>query len=160
MKDFGSPAEFAAFFDKVITTLPVAQAIGLDLAAAEIQHEAKTEIGSYQDAVGPFAEWAELADYTKQDRVAQGFTENDPLLRTGEMRDSIKRNSDANTAYVGSDSDIALWQELGTDKIPARSFLGGAAVRKSDETVEIIADAVVAHILNTARKHYEMDDDE
>ena len=160
MKDFASAAEFAAFLDKLITTLPIAQVAGLDGAAAIIQQEAKDEIGHYQDAAGPFPEWAELADFTKQDRLAQGFPENEPLLRTGELRESIKRNNDAHIAYVGSDSDIAVWQELGTDKIPARSFLGGAAVRKSDEAVEIIADAAVAHISGTFRKHYEMDDDE
>lgn len=160
MKDFASPNEFAEFLGKLLATMPVAQQIGLDGAAAIIQIEAKAEIGHYQDAAGQFEAWPELADFTKADRIAQGYSENDPLLRSGKLRDSIKRNAGTNEAYVGSDDDIAVYQELGTETIPARSFLGGAAVRKGDEAVEVLADVLFEHLASTVRKHYETDIDD
>ena len=160
MRDFEDISSFAAFLEKVMLTMPVAQHQGLDQAAAIIQAEAKREIGEYQDAVGPFEEWQELADFTKQDRVAQGFPENEPLLRTGALRESIERSADASTAYVGSDSQIAEWQELGTEKIPPRSFLGGAAARKGDEAVETFAQVIVRHIEGVAVTHLDRENHE
>lgn len=115
----------------------------LEAAARVVEHEAKEEIGHYQDAVGPFAQWAELADSTKDQRVRMGFSENDPLLRTGELRDSIGHEVDGRNAVVGSTSDIAVYQELGTARIPPRSFLGGAAARKESDVVDIIGEGAV-----------------
>lgn len=46
-------------------------------------------------------------------------------------------------AYAGSDSDIAVYQELGTNRIPPRSFLGGAALRKEDEAVEVLGERMM-----------------
>lgn len=115
----------------------------LEHAAKVIQTEAKREIGTYQGDAGPFAAWQELADSTKADRVRQGFSANDPLLRTGEMRDSIEYTLGHHEAAIGSNSDIAVWQELGTEKIPARSFLGGAAMRKAHVVAEILGVSAV-----------------
>lgn len=115
----------------------------LEHAAKIIQTEAKAEIGTYQDTAGPFAAWQELADSTKADRVHQGFSANDPLLRTGEMRESIEYTVGTHEAAIGSNSDIAVWQELGTQKIPARSFLGGAAMRKAPHVAEILGASAV-----------------
>ncbi|WP_214680105.1 hypothetical protein, partial [Escherichia coli] len=64
-------------------------------------------------------------------------------------------------AHVGSNDDKAVWQELGTSRgIPPRSFLGGAAVRKSAEVRDIIGremhaaliKAEVPQFANGARK--------
>ena len=115
----------------------------LERAAKVVEAEAKREIGHYQSAAGPFAAWAELADSTKADRVAQGFTENDPLLRTGDLRDSITHAVGHHEAVIGSNSDVAVYQELGTRRIPPRSFLGGAMVRKSDTVAAILGAGVV-----------------
>lgn len=115
----------------------------LTRAAKIVEAEAKAEIGHYQDAVGPFAGWAELADRTKADRLNAGYPENEPLLRTGELRDSIGHKVEGHEAAVGSDLAVAEWQELGTSRIPPRSFLGGAAVRKTPEVVEVIGEGAV-----------------
>ena len=119
----------------------------LEKAAQIVEKEAKAEIGHYQDAAGPFAGWAELADSTKADRAAKGFPENEPLLRTGELRDSISHKVEvtgpvSGKAVIGSDSDIAVYQELGTKNIPPRSFLGGALVRKSHAVAELLGASV------------------
>jgi len=54
---------------------------------------------------------------------------NTPLRETGELRASIEWNAEGNEGYVGSNNDKAVWHELGTARIPPRSFLMGAAMR-------------------------------
>jgi phage gpG-like protein len=117
-----------------------------------VEKEAKAEIGHYQGAAGPFSAWPELADATKEDRLKSGFSENDPLLRTGELRDSIEHTAGVDEAVVGSNSDIAVYQELGTQHIPPRSFLGGAAVRKGEEVANILGRHVVKALAGGSSK--------
>jgi phage gpG-like protein len=145
--EFSSLEAFAEHIVKIAVAEKLAEQVALTAAAKVVQREAKAEIGIYQDRIGDIAGWAELADSTKQDRVSRGFTENDPLLRTGELRDSIKYKVGDGLAYVGSDMDIAVYQELGTDKIPPRSFLAGAAMRKADDVQKIVGKAVYTALI-------------
>ena len=62
------------------------------------------------------------------------------------MRDSIEHQVHGDEANVGSNDDKAVWQELGTDKIPPRSFLGGAAVELEPKIQREIGLAYVAHL--------------
>lgn len=119
----------------------------LDRVGAAIQRTAKAEFGHYQEAVGPFPEWAELAENTKEDRVSKGFSENDPLLRTGEMRDSIERQTAELETVVGSNSEILEYHEFGTSKMPPRPVLGPALVRNHDEIIDRLGGAVVRGML-------------
>ena len=114
----------------------------LEEAALIVERGAKEKIGVYQDAAGEFAAWQDLADSTKAQRVALGFSENDPLRRSGGLADSIEHMVESRTAYVGSNDPVAEYQELGTSRIPARSFLGGTAVEKGAEVAEIIGRSV------------------
>ncbi|HQT38365.1 MAG TPA: hypothetical protein PK231_02995, partial [Acidocella sp.] len=86
---------------------------GLEKAAQVVETRAKDIIGHYQQESGPFDAWRELADSTKADRVQQGYSENEPLLRSGDMRESIEHSTDGSKAVVGSDDDKALWMEMG-----------------------------------------------
>jgi hypothetical protein len=90
-----------------------------------VETEAKRVIGTYDYG------WPELAESTQADRVRQGCLADEPLLRTG---DSIEHTiiSD-HEAQVGSNNDIAVYQELGTSRIPPRSFLAQAAVHAEKE---------------------------
>lgn len=142
-RQFSSFLEAGMYVGTVLAAEVMRQHKALDRGAAVIQKEAKAIIGNYQDAEPPFAPWAELADSTKEDRLRQGYTENDPLLRSGELRDSVERKVlDESHAAVGSDSDVAVYQELGTATIPPRSFLGMAAVRKGEQVAQIIGEGV------------------
>ncbi len=137
-------------FAYVLETLavPVAASAALDTAASLIEKQAKDEIGEYQRAdMGAYAPWAELADSTKADRLHQGFSENEPLLRTGELRDSISRETHGLESVVGSTSDVMVYQELGTRTIPPRSVLGLAATRKEREVIKLIGAAVVSELI-------------
>ena len=138
-----SLSAFVAHLVRATAELAHAEHEALTRAARIVEAEAKREIGEYQDEAGPFAPWAELADSTKADRVAHGFPENEPLLRTGELRESIGHAVGDREAVVGSDSDIAVYQELGTSQMPPRSFLGGAAFRKSEEVARALGSSAV-----------------
>ncbi len=69
-----------------------------------------------------------------------------PWLRTGELRGSIGHDVDGAVAVVGSSSDVAVDQELGTSTVPPRSFLAATAAGGADETVTLIAAALARHL--------------
>jgi hypothetical protein len=161
MRDFGSIGAFAEFLETRIPAAEIAGHDGVRLAAEIVQTEARAEIGIYQGEAGPFAAWAELAEETKAERVRLGFSENDPELRTGTLRDSIEVTASGHEAAIGvADREVgdgsrenpvrniglvAEVQELGHG-VPPRSFLGAAAFRKQDWVVNTIA-GHVAHAL-------------
>jgi hypothetical protein len=114
-------AGFAKLFHEAASEhrLHEARKLALEYAAETITAEAKSVIGSYS------YDWPQLTDATQADRERKGFPANEPLLRTGAMRDSISWEilDPGKTAIVGSTDEVALWQELGTDRIPPRPFL-------------------------------------
>lgn len=125
----------------------VASEAGLATAAKVIQEDAKARIGEYQRDVGPFPAWESLAPSTVEDRVRQGYTPDDPLLRSGEMRDSIVTEHSPKEAVIGSKEKVAAYQEFGTDRIPPRPFLGPAALAKSKQVKAIIGAHVVGALV-------------
>lgn len=126
----------------------------LDRVAAAIEQTAKDEFGIYQPAVGSFRAWSQLADATKAERVRLGFTENDPLLRTGELRDSIGHEVEGMEAAIGSTSDVMVYQELGTSRIPPRPVLGPALQHNKDLILAELAGAVTSAILGDTAYDY------
>lgn len=141
MKEFTSFADFAVHCVGMVATVEAAQASGMDRATAHLQAKAKGKLGTYQPEAQTFAAWAELAESTKERREKAGFTPNDPLLMTGDMRDSIERQHTSIEGVVGSNSDIAVYQELGTAKIPPRSFFGSTGVEEAGRVVQILGAA-------------------
>ncbi|MER5029659.1 hypothetical protein [Pantoea anthophila] len=105
---------------------------GFRVIVKEIEETAKEEIGVYQPAYGPFDAWVPLSESTKADRIRQGYSEDEPLLRSGELRDSIQSEVVGLAAIVGTKSEIGVWQEVGTEHIPPRPFIGPAYLRKID----------------------------
>src|SRR6267142_5231921 len=81
---------------------------------------------------------------------------NTPLLETGELRASIEWNADGNQGYVGSNNEKAVWHELGTARIPPRSFLAGAAMAMEDKIHKMAARAVMAVLLGKGLASAEM----
>jgi len=105
-------------------------------AACQMVHdEARRVIGEGYDF------WPALAPSTLAHKML-----NTPLLETGAMRASIEWNSSGNEGAVGSNSDVAVFQELGTSRIPPRSFLAGAAMAVEDKIHKMAARAVMAVI--------------
>lgn len=121
----------AAFFTGMSLAMDRTSKAAVTKSARIIRDEAKRVLGTYDYG------WTPLAEATI-DRKATG---DSPLLETGKLRRSIKYSVSGATghwvAHVGSNDPKALWHELGTVHIPARSFLAGASVRKEHEVRKI-----------------------
>lgn len=125
---------------------------GLVEIAEKIEGVAKSEFGHYQPAIGGFAAWSQLADATMEDRVRKGFDADAPLLRTGGLRDSIEHTVDGLEAAVGSNSDIMVWQEMGTERIPPRAVLGPALERNKEAVKQIVGDAIMGRFVGGSKE--------
>lgn len=139
-----SIAGFIAHMVDKFGGLVVAEDIALHKSAQIVLDEAKSIPGEYQSGAGPFASWAPLAASTLADKARKGYPSPSPELRTGELRDSYEMTVNFPKAHVGSNSDIAVWQEMGTSKMPPRSIVGLAAVRKEKDVHQIIGKTVLA----------------
>lgn len=124
--------EFGRFLGGLVAEHEVVMHELLDRGCQIIETEAKRVIGTYEYG------WPALADSTRADRERKGFPEDEPLLRSGGMRDSIGHTVEPDAGYVGSNDPKVRWQELGTKHIPARSFLAGAALTKGQEVAEYL----------------------
>lgn len=69
-----------------------------------------------------------------------------PWLETGALRDSIGHNIDGTMAIVGSTSDVAVDQELGTRTDPPRPFFSATAAAAANHLVQSIAASLARHI--------------
>jgi phage gpG-like protein len=108
----------------------------LEKAAVIVETEAKRVIGTYDYS------WTPLAPST----IARKATGDSPLLETGELRESIEHNVDGLVANIGSNNMKAVWHELGTSRVPPRSFLVQAAVHKEKEVVHLIERDLVLYL--------------
>jgi phage gpG-like protein len=127
---------------------------GMEHIAVAIENTAREEFGVYQPKVGEFPAWKQLADATQEERERQGFTPNDPLLRTGDLQDSLAHETEGFEAVIGSTSEIMVFHEMGTSKMPPRPVLGPAAVRNEKTIEKVIGAAVVAGLIGGARIGY------
>ncbi|TPD93608.1 hypothetical protein FJP68_14565 [Pantoea vagans] len=135
--------QFAREVSSASASIATGLEAGFRVIVKEIEETAKEEIGVYQPAYGPFDAWAPLAESTKADRVRQGYSEDEPLLRSGELRDSIQSEVVGLAAIVGTRSEIGLWQEVGTDRIPPRPFIGPAYDRNMDPLIESVGKTII-----------------
>ena len=129
-------AGFAAHMAAMAVTSEHAMDGALKKAAKLVQVEAKRVIGTYEYG------WAPLKPAT----VARKRNGDTPLLETGEMRKSIEYTVGHKEAEVGTNSQIAVYQELGTKTIPPRSFLGGAAQHKEKEIHALAGSAIISFL--------------
>jgi phage gpG-like protein len=118
-----------------IAIMEAVEHAALEQAAAVVEDAAKHAIGTYE------FNWPPLAPSTLARKAA-----DTPLLETGELRSSIEHNVDGRTAHIGSNNPKAVWHELGTARIPPRSFLVQAAIHKETEVHHIIEREVVLHL--------------
>ena len=143
MKEFKSFGALAKALKRNVNELKIGMATAMEISAIAVTGEAKSIIGHYQrDNMGGSEPWAELKDSTKADRLAKGYSENDPLLRSGELWESIQFEASGNEFIVGSDDPISLYQELGTPRIPPRPFLAPALYRNIPTIMHNIGEAI------------------
>jgi hypothetical protein len=110
----------------------------VEQACKIIQRKAKAAIGKEHEM------WAPLAPSTIADKAHHGYPTPKPLLRSGELRDSIQYQVHGLEGAVGSDLDRALWLEMGTSRIPPRSFLVSSAISSEDKIHRMAAAVTIA----------------
>jgi hypothetical protein len=150
MKEF-SIEGFAKHVGGLAAGMPVLEEEILGHIGAVVAAAAKEKIGDYQEAAGPFEAWSPLAESTKEDRIRKGFSEDDPGLRSGAMRDSIEYVVLPGEVQIGSNDDDLLWFELGTTKQPPRSVLGAAAFEQAPALLEYSGVTMEAYLAGTKK---------
>jgi phage gpG-like protein len=133
--------EFVTFLGVLKIESEVVNHVALERAAKIIEKESKDMLGHEH------ADWPPLAEATRADRERRGFDSDGPLLRTGQLRESISHTSNHEKAIVGSNLDRAVYHEFGTSRMPPRSFLADAAKAKLEEVVDTIGHTVVHHVV-------------
>jgi hypothetical protein len=148
MQNFDSMASFGRHLIKNAARSKECYAPALDQIGKIVTYVAKSKLGKYQPAIGPFAGWAALTEYTINERIEAGFTPNDPLLRSGHLRDSISYVAQYPKLVVGSPLPYAVDQELGVeaDRLPPRPFLGPAMFQTKADTMKVLGLAMVRQI--------------
>lgn len=121
---------------------------GLELCAQVIEADAKAKFGHYQSQVGPHPAWAQLADSTKEKRLAAGYTENDPLLASGDMKSKTSHEVWGLEAVIGSTDEKMIFHELGTRNMPPRPVFGPAGFESKDMVRNILGNVLVSGVLN------------
>jgi phage gpG-like protein len=147
MKEFSSIGGFIAHMAAMEAAVALELHRGLKKCATAIEGTAKSEFGVYQGDVGAFSAWAPLAESTQEQRKSLGYTPDDPLLRSGDLRDTVTHEVNGTEAVIGSDSDVMVYQELGTPTIPPRAVLGPAAIRNKPLIEKTLGAAVAKGLL-------------
>lgn len=130
-------ADFIARTMLAAETAEHAEHEALEHIGARVEETAKSLLGHEQDG------WSELADYTLREKDRLSLPSPSPLLRKGEhIRDTIEHHVEGNRVEIGSNSQVAQWQEEGTTKIPPRPFLSKAVVRDEHEIEAILKQAI------------------
>jgi len=118
-----------------------AEYAALDHAGGMVEREAERVLGTYDYG------WPQLAPSTQARRAQAGFSPNEPLLVTHELRDSIHHQVNGTVTRmevdIGSDNPKAIWHELGTSHHPPRPFLMPALVHEEQAIVHAIGPIVL-----------------
>ena len=139
---------FASFAERLAlleADLRLTELAIVETAAQMIEERAKNAIGTYEFG------WPQLAESTQEERVREGYTANDPLKRTGHLKNSIGHYVQHEgiynvVGYVGTDDPNGKYHELGTGRIPPRPFLGPATMQSEHEIHEMARRYVAAAI--------------
>lgn len=121
----------------------------------ELEANAKAKLGGDGQSSGLYAatpQWLPLASATIEDKLAKGFPIPSPLKRTAELHDSIGHTvEDRQTSVVVTlfaTADYAPYQEMGTETIPPRPFIGPTVFESLAKIQEALADYATVGFLN------------
>ncbi len=164
--NFDSFGDLAKEFGQMARKTPAASKFAMEHGGKAVERTARSKFGAYQEG------WAPLATSTQVDRALLGFTSNDPLFRTGALRDAVKAHAveskpGSYSVFVGvKDGDVTLHssslmfgngqqrevdaasvmavQEFGNEHVPPRPIF--LTVARDDG--ELLADAIAIETLS------------
>lgn len=113
---------------------------GLLEAAKVVQEEAKAWIGQEHD------NWPPLAASTIEEKARLGYDVPTPLLRDGQLRDSIEISVAGHEAFIGSNLEYAKVHEHGDSHVPPRPFLSSALAVKDKEIGKVIERVIATRL--------------
>lgn len=158
--DFADLGALARHAGVVAAKMDLALNAGLKTAAKIVRRRVRSKFGHYQQGEGPFPTWAPLTDATMAEREREGYPADQPLLRTGTLRDSYELDSGHMWAGVGSSLPQAEGHELGIPSrgVPARSTLGISFVESERDAFDGLVLEVGAAI-NLGGKYFSLSAD-
>ncbi|NPU23934.1 hypothetical protein [Bradyrhizobium denitrificans] len=138
--------EFEAQLRAAIVSVKPRLEIGLDKVGSLALSLAAEYPGHYQPG------WAPLAESTLKDKTAKGFAVPSPLKRTGQMAASFAKELVPTelTVVIGSPEKVALWQEMGTSRIPPRPVAAKAMRNAIPYAADVFGEIAVALLMGKA----------
>lgn len=138
-----SLTEWCAELERQIATVRPAVTMALHEIGEAAEQIARGKVGEYQPEVGPFPAWAPLAESTVEDKTRQGYAPPDnPLLREGDLRDSVGHHVEPMLLEVGSTDPVMRYHETGTSKMPPRPVIGPAMLETVPVAQEVLGGAL------------------
>jgi hypothetical protein len=132
--DFQNFGELGSHLWRVSHSVDNAIAVESESLGLQVRNEVRGRFGTYQDG------WPALAESTQHERQRQGFSPNDPLLRSGELQGAVEHQVTRTGLFVGIQAGKALSdgadaatvmaaQEFpsASSHIPARPVFAGVA---------------------------------
>jgi HK97 gp10 family phage protein len=111
----------------------------LNAAAKIIKTDARAQIGEYQEAVGNYPAWEQLADSTEDEKARLGAPADAPLERFGDLKKSFRSTLvSSEEVIIGSTDPVMTYHELGTSKMPPRPVLGPALLKHIEEIRKLV----------------------
>lgn len=154
--DFDSFGALGQHFTRLGQRVDPASAVAVEHGAQQIAASVKSKFGGYQPG------WAPLKDATKAERVRKGYTPDDPLFRSGALRDAVgvKPSSDTpggqfigvetGDAEIGGHDAAAIMvaHEYGRPeiKLPARPVFRTVLAQDMDRHVDATVRETLAWI--------------
>lgn len=120
---------------------------GLDACGKRLEETMKAEIGHYQQGIGQFEAWGELAESTEEQKARNGYPAGAPLEASGKMRESFKHERHGLELIVGSTDKKMLYHEFGTLRMVPRAVVGPAVLRNREYIRRTIGRAAVEGLI-------------
>jgi hypothetical protein len=157
MKKVNSLGALADILEARSALAVAATRTALRTGAELIKTAARECIGEYQPAKGEIPAWAPLSPATQADRVSKGFTADDPLLRTGALRDAIEVRPvsedeilvgvfDPEMETVAAAMEFGYFNVRANRVVPPRSFIRGTAFEQGGVVAAAIGRAFIENM--------------
>ena len=144
-------SNLTAALDELATTLPAAINATLRDAGAEMVDAARAKIGTEAP------DWPALAPATIETKARRGqvgrVSPTDPLLASGELRDSFTAAVGNGVLIFGSTDPVARYHEHGTEHMPPRPVVAPIAAEAGPRITAAIREASKAAIIEALRRH-------